>query len=74
MFTALQEFMRKEERTTSIICTIKEIGKRSIKGAKRSRKKEIIKFRANITPQTMQKIYEIKIWILEKIKNRLINL
>ena len=72
-FIALQAYLKKQEKNQidNLILQLKQLEKEEIKNPRFSRRKEIIKIRAEInekeTKETMAKINKAKSWFFEKI-------
>ena len=72
-FIAIQAYLRKQEKSqvTNLTLQLKELEKEEQAKPKASRRKEIIKIRAEINERetniTIEKINEIKSWFFEKI-------
>ena len=71
-FIAIQAYLKKQEKhQINNLTLIKQLEKEEMKNPKVSRRKEIIKIRAEInekeTKETIAKINRIKSWSLEKI-------
>ena len=72
-FIALQAYLKKQEKNQidNLILQLKQLEKEEIKNPRFSRRKEIIKIRAEInekeTKETMAKIKKAKSWFFEKI-------
>ena len=73
-FIALQAYLKKQERNqiNNLTLRLKQLEKEEMKKPRVSRRKEIIKIRAEInakeTKETIAKINKAKSWFLEKIK------
>ena len=73
MFIAIQAYLKKEEKNqiNNLTLHLKPLEKEEIKKSRVSRRKEIIKIRAEIsekeTKETITKINKAKSWFLEKI-------
>ena len=69
-FIAIQVYLKKQERKQ--INTLNQLGKEEMKNLRVSRRKEIIKIRAETnekeTKETIAKISKTKSWFFEKIK------
>ena len=72
-FIALQPYLKKQEKNQidNLTLQLKQLEKEEIKNPRFSRRKEIIKIRAEInekeTKETMAKIKKAKSWFFEKI-------
>ena len=72
-FIAIQAYLKKEEKhqINNLTLHLKQLGKEEKKNPKVSRRKEIIKIRAEInekeTKETIGKINKTKTWLFEKI-------
>ena len=72
-FIALQAYLKKQEKNQidNLTLQLKQLEKEEIKNPRFSRRKEIIKIRAEInekeTKETMAKIKKAKSWFFEKI-------
>ena len=74
-FTALQAYLKKQEENqiNNLTLHLKQLEKEEIKNPRVSRRKEIIKIRAEInekqnkTKETITKINTAKSWLFEKI-------
>ena len=72
-FIALQPYLKKQEKNQidNLTLQLKQLEKEEIKNPRFSRRKEIIKIRAEInekeTKETMAKINKAKSWFFEKI-------
>ena len=72
-FTAIQAYLKKQEKnqTNNLTLHLKQLEKEEIKNPRVSRRKGIIKIRAEIneeeTKETMAKINKAKSWFFEKI-------
>ena len=72
-FIAIQAYLKKQERNqiSNLTLHLKQLEKEEIKHPRVSRRKEIIKIRAEInakeTKETIAKINKAKIWFFEKI-------
>ena len=70
---ATQAYLKKQEKsqTNNLTLYLKQLGKEEIKNPRVSRRKEILKFRAEInakeTKETIAKINKAKSWFFEKI-------
>ena len=75
-FTAIQAYLKKQERNqiNNITLHLKQLEKEEMKYPMVSRRKEIIKIRAEInakeTKQSIAKINKAKCWFFEKIKKK----
>ena len=73
MFIAIQAYLKKEEKNqiNNLTLHLKPLEKEEIKKSRVSRRKEIIKIRAEIsekeTKETITKINKAKSWFFEKI-------
>ena len=73
-FIALQAYIKKQEKSQiyNLTLHLKEIEKEEMKNPRVSRRKEILKFRAEInakeTKETIAKINKAKSWFFEKNK------
>ena len=74
-FIAMQAYLKKQEKNqlNTLTVHIKQIEKEEIKNPRVSRRKELIKIRAEInakeTKETIAKINKAKSWFFEKINN-----
>ena len=72
-FIALQAYLKKQEKnlTNNLTLHLKQLEKEEMKNPRVSRRKEIIKIRAEViekeTKETIAKINKTKSWFLEKI-------
>ena len=72
-FIAIQAYLKKQEKNQidNLTLQLKQLEKEEIKNPRFSRRKEIIKIRAEInekeTKETMAKINKAKSWFFEKI-------
>ena len=72
-FIAIQAYLKKQEKNqiNSLTLHLKQVEKEEIKNSRVSRRKEIIKIRAEInekeTKETIAKINKTKSWFFEKI-------
>ena len=72
-FIAIQAYLKKQEKNQidNLTLQLKQLEKEEIKNPRFSRRKEIIKIRAEInekeTKETMAKIKKAKSWFFEKI-------
>ena len=73
-FIALQAYLKKQEKSqiNNLTLYLKQLKKEEIKNPRVSRRKEILKIRAEInakeTKETIAKINKAKSWFFEKIK------
>ena len=74
-FIALQAYLKKQEKSqiNNLTLHLKQLEKEEIKNPRVSRRKEILKIRAEIyakeTKETIAKINKAKSWFFEKINN-----
>ena len=72
-FIALQAYLKKQEKSqiNNLTLHLKQLEKEEMKNPRVSRRKEILKIRAEInakeTKETIEKIHEAKSWFFEKI-------
>ena len=72
-FIAIQAYLKKQERNqiSNLTLHLKQLEKEEMKNSRISRRKEIIRFRAEInekeTKETIAKIKKAKSWFFEKI-------
>ena len=72
-FIAIQAYLKKQEKSqiNNLTLHLKQLGKEEMKNHRVSRRKEIIKIRAEInekeTKETIAKINKTKSWFFEKI-------
>ena len=72
-FTAIQAYLKKQEKKqiNNLILHLKQLEKEEIKNSRVSRRKEIIKIRAEInekeTKETIAKINKAKTWLFERM-------
>ena len=73
-FIAIQAYLKKQEKSqiNSLTLHLKQLEKEEMKNPRVSRRKEILKIRAEInakeTKQTISKINKAKSWFFERIK------
>ena len=74
MFITIQAYLKKQERSqiNNITLHLKQLEKEEMKNPRVSRRKEILKIRADInakeTKETIAKINKAKSWFFERIK------
>ena len=72
-FIAMQAYLKKQERNqiSNLTPHVKQLGKEEMKNSRVSRRKEILKIRAEIngkeTKETIVKINQAKSWFFEKL-------
>ena len=72
-FMAIQAYLKKQEksRINNLTLHLKQLEKEEMKNLRVSRRKEILKIRAEINPketkETIAKVNKAKIWFFEKI-------
>ena len=70
-FIAIQAYLKKQEKNQISSLTLKQLEKEEMKNPRVSRRKEILKIRAEInakeTKETIAKINKAKSWFFEKI-------
>ena len=78
-FTAIQAYLKKQEKSqiNNLTLHLKQVEKEEMKNPRVSRRKEILKIRAEInakeTKETIAKINKAKSWFFEKV-NKIDNL
>ncbi|MES9196064.1 hypothetical protein ABEP77_12275, partial [Cutibacterium acnes] len=78
-FIAIQAYLKKQEKSqiNNLTLQLKQLEKEEMKNPRVSRRKEILKIRAEInakeTKGTIAKINKTKSWFFEKIKKKLTN-
>ena len=78
-FIVIQAYLKKQEKSqiNNLSLHLKQLQKEEMKNPRVSRRKEILKIRAEInakeTKETIAKINKAKSWFFERIKNKLTN-
>ena len=78
-FIAIQAYLKKQEenQTNNLTVHLKQLEKEEMKNPRVSRRKEIIKIRAEInekeTKETIAKINKVESWFFEKINRQTIS-
>ena len=78
-FRVIQAYLKKQEKSqiNNLSLHLKQLQKEEMKNSRVSRRKEILKIRAEInakeTKETIAKINKAKSWFFERIKNKLTN-